>query len=96
MGSRGKSNKVRIIELQNDINYSSTKEALFDKLIDTKKYINNKITTLFNKTDLSGKDLINAGRRQEQMNNNWEVSLSFSVTAKFLEKSLLGGSPTSK
>ena len=27
---------------------------------------------------MSGKDLINAGRRQEQTNNNWEVLLTFS------------------
>ena len=47
-----------------------------------------------NKTDLSGKDLINAGRRQEQTNNNWEVSLSFSNEGgeKFAEitKSIAG------
>ncbi len=63
--------------LQNDINYSSSNQDLYDKLIDTKKYISNEITALFNKTDLTGKDLINAGRRQEQTNNNWEVLLSF-------------------
>ncbi len=80
--------------LQNDINYSSSKKDLFDKLIDTKKYISNNIATLFNKTDLSGKDLINAGRRQEQTNNNWEVLLSFSNEGgdKFAEitKSIAG------
>ena len=80
--------------LQNDINYSSSNNDLFDKLIDTKKYINNEIATLFIKTDLSGKDLINAGRRQEQTNNNWEVSLSFSNEGgeKFAEitKSIAG------
>ncbi len=67
-----------LTDLQNDINYSSSNKDLFDKLIDTKKYISNEIASLFNKTDLSGKDLINAGRRQEQTNNNWEVLLSFS------------------
>ncbi len=65
-------------EIENDIKYTSNKKELFDKLVDTKKYISNEIVNLFNKTDLSGKDLINAGRRQEQTNSNWEVSLSFS------------------
>ncbi len=80
--------------LKNDLNYSSTKEDLFDKLIDIKNYISNEIVSLFNKTDLSGKDLINAGRRQEQTNNNWEVLLSFSNEGgeKFAEitKSIAG------
>ena len=83
-----------LTSLQNDINYFSSYQELFDKLIDTKKYISNEIVTLFNKTDLSGKDLINAGRRQEQTNNNWEVSLSFSNEGgeKFAEitKSIAG------
>ena len=80
--------------LQNDLNYSSSNQDLFDKLIDTKIYISNEIAALFNKTNLSGKDLINAGRRQEQTNNNWEVSLSFSNEGgeKFAEitKSIAG------
>ena len=83
-----------LTSLQNDINYFSSYQELFDKLIDTKKYISDEIVTLFNKTDLSGKDLINAGRRQEQTNNNWEVSLSFSNEGgeKFAEitKSIAG------
>ncbi len=81
-------------EIENDINFSSSKNQLFDKLVDTKKYIIKEIANLFNKTDLSGKDLINAGRRQEQTNNNWEVSLSFSNEGgeKFAEitKSIAG------
>ena len=32
---------------------------------------------MFIKTDLTGKYLIDAGRRQEQTNNNWEVTLKF-------------------
>ena len=84
----------KLNNLENDLNYSSNKEKLFDKLVDTKKYINNEIANLFIKTDLSGKDLINAGRRQEQTNNNWEVSLSFNNEGgeKFAEitKSIAG------
>ncbi len=70
--------KDNLTNIENELNYSSTNLNLFNKLIDTRKYINNEIANLFNKTDLSGKDLINAGRRQEQTNNNWEVLLSFS------------------
>ena len=81
-------------EIENDINYSSVSQNLFDKLIDTKKYISNQIVNLFNETDLSGKYLINAGRRQEQTNNNWEVLLTFSNEGgeKFAEitKSIAG------
>ncbi len=80
--------------IEKEINYSSDDLQLFNRLLDTKKYINNEITNLFNKTDLSGRDLINAGRRQEQTNNNWEVLLSFSNEGgeKFAEitKSIAG------
>ena len=83
-----------LIEIEKDINFSSNMKQLFNKLVDTKKYINNEISDLFNKTDLSGKDLINAGRRQEQTSNSWEVLLSFSNQGgdKFAEitKSIAG------
>ena len=83
-----------LTKIENDINYSSNNQQLFERLVETKKYISNEIANLFNKTDLSGKDLINAGRRQEQTNNNWEVSLSFSNDGgeKFAEitKSIAG------
>ncbi len=65
-------------DIEDNLNYSSTSQGLYAKLIDTKIYINNEIANLFIKTELSGKDLINAGRRQEQTNNNWEVLLTFS------------------
>ena len=71
--AKGNLKKIDLLRKRRDADYLA--EPFF---IDTKKYINNKIANLFNKTDLSGKDLINAGRRQEQTNNNWEVSLSFS------------------
>ena len=83
-----------LTEIENEINYSSNNQQLFERLVETKKFISNEIANLFNKTDLSGKDLINAGRRQEQTNNNWEVSLSFSNDGgeKFAEitKSIAG------
>ncbi len=67
-----------IKDIEENLNYTSKRQDLFGKLIDTKIFINNEIANLFTKTELSGKDLINAGRRQEQTNNNWEVLLTFS------------------
>jgi len=81
-------------ETERILNYSSSSNDLYEKLIEIKKYVNKEITNLFNKTDLSGKDLINAGRRQEQTNSNWEVLLTFSNLGgeKFAEitKSIAG------
>ncbi len=39
--------------------------------------INKDIANLFDSTSLTGKDLISAGRRQEQNMTDWEVTLSF-------------------
>ena len=39
--------------------------------------INTEIATLFEPTSLTGQYLTNAGRRQDQNTNNWEVTLSF-------------------
>ncbi len=64
-------------EINNQIKFESDEEEIYKKLNDTRKFINKEIANLFIKTDLSGKDLISAGRRQEQVNNNWEVLLSF-------------------
>ena len=73
--------------IEQELNYSSSSNDLYGKLIAIKKYVDNEITNLFIKTDLSGKDLINAGRRQEQTNSNWEVLLTFSNSGgdKFAE-----------
>jgi len=83
-----------IINIEQKLNYSFSSNELYEKLIEIKKYIDKEILNLFNKTDLSGKDLINAGRRQEQTNNNWEVLLTFSNSGgeKFAEitKSIAG------
>ena len=65
-------------EIEKDLNYSSDSDDLYAKIIDIRSHINYEITNLFVKTDLTGKDLINAGRRQEQTNSNWEVLLTFS------------------
>ncbi len=74
--------------------YESDKVDFYSKLVDQRKYINKQIANLFKSTDLTGKDLISAGRRQEQSNNNWEVLLSFNSEGgdKFAEltKSIAG------
>jgi len=81
-------------DIEKTLNYATNEKELYEKLIEIKKYIDKEITNLFVKTDLSGKDLINAGRRQEQTNNNWEVLLTFSNSGgdKFAEitKSIAG------
>ena len=76
-------NNLKVIQedlndIEQELNYSSTSKDLYGKLIEIKKYVDNEITNLFIKTDLSGKDLINTGRRQEQTNSNWEILLTFS------------------
>ncbi len=84
----------RLKEIEQKLNYSVNSKDLYGKLIEIKKYVDKEITNLFITTDLSGKDLINAGRRQEQTNNNWEVLLTFSNSGgdKFAEitKSIAG------
>ena len=86
--------KISLKDIEQNLNYSSISSDLYVKLIDIKKYVDKEITNLFIKTDLSGKDLINAGRRQEQTNSNWEVLLTFSNSGgeKFAEitKSIAG------
>ena len=81
-------------EIEEALNYKANESELFLKLNETRKYINSQIANLFVKTNLTGKDLISAGRRQEQTNNNWEVLLSFSSEGgdKFAEitKSIAG------
>ena len=86
--------KNSLKDIEQKLNYSSSSNDLYVKLIENKKYVDKEITNLFVKTDLSGKDLINAGRRQEQTNSNWEVLLTFSNSGgdKFAEltKSIAG------
>ncbi len=65
-------------EIEESIKFKSDQTDFYLKLNDTRKFINREIANLFEKTNLTGKDLISAGRRQEQTNNNWEVLLSFS------------------
>ena len=86
--------KNALTSIEEVIGYKSIEIDFYSKLIDQRKYINKQIADLFNATDLTGKDLISAGRRQEQSNNNWEVLLSFNSEGgdKFakLTKSIAG------
>ena len=84
----------RLNAIEEKLDYYSNNQEFYGRLIEIKKYVDNEITNLFIKTDLSGKDLTNAGRRQEQTNSNWEVLLTFSNSGgdKFAEitKSIAG------
>jgi len=86
--------KISLKSIEGVTGYESDKVDFYSKLIDQRKYINKQIANLFKSTDLTGKDLISAGRRQEQSNNNWEVLLSFNSDGgdKFAEltKSIAG------
>ena len=69
--------KQSLADIENKVNFQSNENDFYKKINDTRKFINTKIANLFIKTELSGKDLISAGRRQEQVNDNWEVLLTF-------------------
>ena len=69
--------KQSLADIDNKVNFQSNENDFYKKINDTRKFINTKIANLFIRTELSGKDLISAGRRQEQVNDNWEVLLTF-------------------
>ena len=81
-------------DLEKETGFKSKELDFYSKLNETRKFVNTQIANLFIKTNLTGKDLISAGRRQEQSNNNWEVLLSFNSEGgeKFadLTKSIAG------
>tara|TARA_Y100001968_G_scaffold135845_1_gene123900 strand:+ start:243 stop:1736 length:1494 start_codon:yes stop_codon:yes gene_type:complete len=49
----------------------------YEQLTLLRNYINKDIADLFEPTSLTGQYLTNAGRRQDQNTNNWDVTLSF-------------------
>tara|TARA_Y100001968_G_scaffold88813_1_gene79868 strand:+ start:1396 stop:2889 length:1494 start_codon:yes stop_codon:yes gene_type:complete len=55
-------------------NYSTSK---YEQLVEINKKIDSEIISLFEPAYLTGKDLITAGRRQEQNLSSWEVTLNF-------------------
>ncbi len=67
--------KVREIETSLGINKDSNQ--LIYQVDDALANINQNIVDLFEPAYLTGKDLISAGRQQEQNNSGWEVTLSF-------------------
>ncbi len=75
---------IKEINIDKDINNLFEKYNIQSKqILDIQQFIllRNKISTeiarLFETTSLTGKYLTNAGRRQDQNTNNWEVTLSF-------------------
>ncbi len=69
--------KDQIKELRKNLNgtiYSGTQIEQLELLIEE---INRQIAALFENSNLTGKDLITAGRQQEQNLSSWEVTLSF-------------------
>ncbi len=70
--------KNALQEIEEITGYKSSEDDLYSRLNDQRIYLNKEIAALFINTDLTGKDLVTAGRRQEQNNSNWEVLLSFS------------------
>ena len=51
--------------------------STIDKLDELMQTLNQKIVDRFELTDLTGKDLVSAGRQQEQNVSGWEVTLAF-------------------
>jgi len=75
---------VKEINTNNEINklfekYNLNSNQILDleQFIFLRNRINTDISLLFDPTSLTGKYLTNAGRRQDQNTNNWEVTLSF-------------------
>jgi len=94
---------IKEINVNNEINKLFEKYNIqsnqildLDQFILLRNEINKDIASLFESTSLTGQYLINAGRRQDQNNNNWEVTLSFNSEGgdKFadLTKSIAGTS----
>ncbi len=64
-------------EIEESTGFISNENDLYLRLNDQRKHVNQMIANLFVETDLTGKDLVRAGSRQEQNNSNWEVLLTF-------------------
>ncbi len=70
-------NKEQLQSLKSALNLSDLKGTEKDQLEEIIKTINNGIVSLFEPATLTGKDLVSAGRRQEQNLASWEVTLTF-------------------
>ena len=94
---------IKEINLNDDINklfeeykIQSGQILDYEQFILLRNEINKDIANLFDPTTLTGQYLTNAGRRQDQNTNNWEVTLNFNSEGgdKFAEitKSIAGTS----
>ena len=86
----------KLSDFQKSLEIRNTSDSKFSQLLLISKKIDQEISDLFEPSDLTGKDLITAGRRQEQNQETWEVTLSFTSLGgdKFAEltKSIAGTS----
>ncbi len=69
--------KDRLQALKSALNLSDIKGSEKEQLEQINKKINQQIVSLFEPSSLTGKDLVSAGRRQEQNLSSWEVTLTF-------------------
>ena len=85
-----------IIKYKQLIGLDSLPASQYDQILLLKKKIDEDIAALFQSSNLNGKDLVTAGRRQEQNLSSWEVTLNFNKDGgeKFaqLTKSIAGTS----
>ncbi len=70
-------NRERIEDIKNNLNITISSSNIEEELEQIRNKINNKIVDLFEPANLTGSDLLTAGRRQEQNLSSWEVTLSF-------------------
>ena len=86
--------QVKLDEFYKLLTLKKGSESKYDQLLQLNSSIDRKIADLFEPAALTGKDLINAGRRQEQNLSSWEVTISFNKEGgdKFAElsKSIAG------
>ncbi len=70
-------NNDQIKQLESNFGISNGPEELLPQVEEVLTNINKKIVDLFEPAYLTGKDLISAGRQQEQNSASWEVTLAF-------------------
>ncbi len=75
--SRVRVSQEQLKTLKSALNLSDIKGTEKEQLEQINKKINQQIVSLYEPSTLTGKDLITAGRRQEQNLSSWEVTLTF-------------------
>ncbi len=93
-GPKSQAQQEQLKQLKSAMNLSEIKGSNREQLEQISKKINQQIVSLFEPSELTGKDLVTAGRRQEQNLSSWEVTLTFNQSGaeKFadLTKSIAG------